>query len=205
MLAEWLVFRARARDRQDTMARTFVVALSATLCIVAAAAAPERVLAADELQVGTREYHVNKIGRFYPSVSPRLSAAIRAFGRPSRRKLLRSGACRVDWRALKLTIWFENYGGTPPGSSTCTPRWGKAQTFKARGGRFATTEGLRIGDRSAEIADYFPDAVYESGVWNLVRVELPFGPDDELTPILRAQVRGGRVRSFSGYIGGAGE
>jgi len=125
--------------------------------------------------VVTRDFYVSRIGPFRPAQNPRLSAAIRAFGRPSSRKLDRS-TCRVDWRRLRLRIYFANFGGVRPGQTTCTSSVGRAQTFVARSSRFRTVRDLRVGQPSSSIRLKHPDAEFQpGGFWALVLGTFPFG------------------------------
>ena len=156
------------------------------------------------MTIVTREYYVSRIGPFRPAADPRISAAIRAFGRP-RSRTLEGGACRVDWRPLRLRIYFANFGAVRPGQTTCTASVGRAQTFVARGTRFRTVNGLRVGDPSSSIGRKHPEAQFRRGSWALVLARFPFGAADEPSPVLSARVGGGRVRALEGYIGGAGE
>jgi hypothetical protein len=111
----------------------------------------------------------------------------------------------VSWRPLRLRIDFENFGGAPPGATTCTPSVGRAQSFVARGTRFRTTEGLRVSQRSSEILLKHPNAIFAKGFWAIVSARFPFGTSDEESPVLTALTRDGRVSALAGYIGGAGE
>jgi hypothetical protein len=156
------------------------------------------------MTIVTREYYVSRIGTFRPAENPRLSAARRAFGRPTDVRR-RGGTCRVSWRRLRLRIDFENFGGAAPGETTCTPSVGRAQTFVARGTRFRTTKGLRVGQPSSEILEKHPDAVFADNFWTIVSARFPFGQSDEESPVLSALTSSGRVSALTGYIGGAGE
>ncbi len=188
--------------RLPCLACLSAVALAIGLAGAPAATAATQAQAAS-LTVVTREYFVSRIGPFRPSRDPRLSAATRALGRPSRLDL-RGGTCRMTWRRLRLRIDFENFGGARPGQTTCTPSVGKAQSFVARGPRIRTTENLRVGDPSSSIPEKHPDAEFRNGFWALVLATFPFG-DDEEAPVVSALVSGGRVTALTGYIGGAGE
>ncbi len=147
---------------------------------------------------------VTQIGGLYPQRSPTLRAAIRVFGNPTSRTLTRANGCRVDWRRLRLRIHFENFGATRPGQTTCTASVGRAQSFSVRGSRFRTVAGLRVGNRSSAIRVLHPDARFREGKWWLVTAVSPFGDRSEYA-VLQATVGDGRVRSLSGWIGGAGE
>lgn len=148
--------------------------------------------------------YVAAIGAFHPSRSPTLAAAMRVFGAPSSRRLTSTVSCQVDWRRLRLRITFANLGGHGPGQTTCTPSVGRAQSFRARGSRFRTVAGLRVGQRSASIVERHPSAEFREGKWWLVTAVSPFGDESEY-PVLHASVSGGRVRSLAGVIGAAGE
>lgn len=155
--------------------------------------------------VATQDFFVSRIGPFRPAENPRLSAAIRAFGRPSTRKL-DGGTCRVEWRRLRLRITFENFGGARPGQTTCTPSVGRAQGFVARSARFRTVNDLRVGEPSSVIRAKHPEATFQpKKFWALVSARFPFGGSEEPAPVLKALVAGGRVSALAGYIGGAGE
>lgn len=181
-------------------------AFALTVVLALAAVPPASATAATSaFTIVTRDYYVSRIGPFRPAQNPRLSAAIRAFGRPSSRKLDRS-TCRVEWRRLRLRIYFENFGGVRPGQTTCTASVGKAQSFVARGSRFRTVRDLRVGEASSSIPVKHPAAEFQpGGFWALVLAEFPFGANDEPAPVLNALVTGGRVIALAGYIGGAGE
>lgn len=156
------------------------------------------------MTIVTRDYYVSRIGTFRPIENPRLSAARRAFGRPSAVQL-KGGTCLVTWGRLRLRVYFENFGGAEPGQSTCTPSVGRAQTFVARGARFRTTQGLRVNQPSAAILERHPDALFADGFWTIVSAVFPFGTSNDESPVLTALTTNGRVSALAGYIGGAGE
>jgi hypothetical protein len=183
------------------MRRSSLAALAGSLLLVALAAPPAHAGPTATLTIATRDAFVTQIGTFRPAQNPRLSAAIRAFGRPSTRRG-RGSACTVRWRRLGLKIVFANFGA--PGASTCRPSVGRAQSFVATGGAFATQTGLRPGQPSAQIRSLYPDARFERGAWTLVSAENPIGDGTE-RPVLRAFSRGGQVASLAGWIGGAGD
>jgi hypothetical protein len=165
------------------------------VCAQPAAAAPA------SMSIVARDASVTRIGTFRPSENPRLSAAVRAFGRPSSRRG-RGSACTVRWRRLGLKILFANFGA--PGVSTCNGSVGRAQSFVASGARFTTQAGLRPGRPSTQIRALYPEASFDRGGWTLVSAASPYGDGTE-TPVLRAFSRGGRVASLAGWIGGAGD
>ena len=112
----------------------------------------------------------------------------------------------MDWRRLRLRIYFANFGGVRPGQTTCTSSVGRAQTFVVRSSRFRTVRDLRVGQPSSSIKIKHPDAKFRpAGFWALVLATFPFGDSEEPSPVLSALVTGGRVIALTGYIGGAGE
>lgn len=160
-------------------------------------AAATHVIATDGMQV-------SQIGAFRPADDASLRAAARAFGRPSSLRL-RGSTCIVDWDRLRLRIHFENFGPAPRGRTTCDPAVGRAQVVVARGDRFRTTAGLRVGDPTARIPMLHPDAEFRDGrAWALVLARFPWG-DGSLEPVLNALPAKGRVAALVGYIGAAGE
>ncbi len=157
------------------------------------------------ITVVTKGAFVSRLGRFKPSENPLLSSAIRAFGRSSQRKVI-GGTCRVRWQSIRLEITFANFGGTRPGQTICTPSVGRAQSFVARGSRFRTVRGLRVGAASSAIQERHADAEFQpAGFWALVLAVSPFGGSEEPSPVLNAFVSDGRVFALAGFIGGAGE
>jgi len=179
----------------------FLALAAAAITLVPAASAPAQ---SSSFTIRTSDGAVTRIGAFHAKRSATLAAAIRVFGRPSRVKLLRDDECRVDWRRLRLRIDFANFGGHGPGQTTCTPSVGLAQTFTARGSRFRTSAGLRVGSPSSAISSIYPSAEFRDGSWWLVTAFSNIGDPGDY-PVVRAIVGGGRVRALAGGIGAAGE
>jgi hypothetical protein len=184
------------RGRPLAAAALGLGSLLLSLCLVAEAQA------ARSFTIRTSEGYVTRIGGFRPASNPTLASAMRSFGRPSTR--LRRGTCVANWKRLRLRIYFENFGGTAPGETTCTPSVGRAQSFVARGRRFRTWRGLRPGHRSSSITKRHPAAEFRRGTWWLRTAVSPYGDNSEY-PVVRALIGGYRVRALAGWIGGAGE
>jgi hypothetical protein len=92
-----------------------------------------------------------------------------------------------------------------PGQTVCSDRGGFAQTFRARGPRFRTWNGLRVGHRESRIADLHPLAEYRDGRWWLKSTRSIFGDGGQF-PVVDATVgRSDRVHALSGWIGAAGD
>jgi hypothetical protein len=155
--------------------------------------------------VRTQDFRVTKVGPLETKRYATVGRAVRVFGEPDGRSLNRFGTCRVRWERLGLVMYFENFGGVPEGKTTCSDRWGYAQTFKATGRRFASTGGVRPGTRSRKVPRLHRGATRRGSGWWLEAAVFPFGDSSREYPVLRAAVRGGRVRALAGYIGGAGE
>lgn len=179
--------------------------LSLALLVAAPGAANAAAVAAGEtgLTIRTDGRMVTRIGSFRPAADPTIAAAERAFGPADSRAEVGEG-CRVDWRGLRLRMYFANFGGFPPDRTVCHPRVGKAQTFTVRGARLQTWRGLRVGQRSAAVPRRHPAARFREGTWWLQTAVSRFGTSSEYA-VLRAGVAGGRVRSLGGWIGAAGE
>jgi hypothetical protein len=160
--------------------------------------------AATGYTIRTSQGYVARIGAFRPSREPTIAAAERVFGPTSSRKLLGNSACQVRWQRIRLRILFANFGGHGPGETTCSANVGRAQSFTARGRRFRTWQGLRVGQSSSQIAERHTAAEFRNGSWWLRTAVSPFGDESEY-PVVEAFVRDGRVRAIAGWIGGAGE
>lgn len=113
--------------------------------------------------------------------------------------------CVVDWRRLRLRISFVTFGLPGPGQTVCTAGVGMAQLFTARGRRFKTWRGLRVGDSSDAIPEYHPQAEFVENNWWLKSGTSPYGDSDEEFGVVRAIVANGRVNALKGYIGAAGD
>ena len=146
-----------------------------------------------------------RIGTYRPRRDPTIAGAERVFGRSSQRELGRHGDCRVDWRRLGLRITFERLGGPDPGETRCAGNVGQAQWVTVRGRGFRTWKGLRVGHRSATIAERHPSARFVDHVWWLKTARSRDGGGFyEEYPVVTAIVNGGRVTMITGWIGAAG-
>ena len=154
--------------------------------------------------IRTSDGVVARIGTFRPSRAPTLAAASRAFGRASTRTLIGNNACSVTWSKLRLRILFANFGLPGPGMTVCSDTGGAAQRFTARGSRFRTWNGLRVGQQSEEITARHPSAEFRGGTWWLRTAVSPFG-DEEEYPVVEAVVSRGRITAIRGWIGAAGD
>jgi hypothetical protein len=159
--------------------------------------------AASTFTIRTSPDAVTRIGTFQPRRDATVGAAVRAFGRPSSRKQVGEG-CQVDWRKLRLRIYFASFDAFAPGLTTCSSSVGLAQSFTVRGHRFRTWKGLRPGDPSSTVLDRHPNARFRRGSWWLRTADSRFGSDSDF-PVVEALVSGGRVGVLRGWVGAAGE
>jgi hypothetical protein len=144
---------------------------------------------------------VRAIGDFRPASDPTYGAALEVFGDPdAERSRFRGTSCRVAWHGQGLKIAFANFGG----GSACNPDLGRAQSARAYGERWRTARGLGIGDKVARLRDRYPRANRRGRVWWLLKAVSLIG-EPHRYPVLAATVRGARVRSFSLFIGAAGD
>ena len=150
--------------------------------------------------------HVSGIGEFRPGVDPSIAAASRVFGRPSSRELTSKNSCDVRWARLRLRITFVSFGLTGPGQTVCGDRASNAQTFRVRGRRFRTWNGLRVGASKQRLVDLHPTAEFREGSWWLKKTISIFGAGDEEFAVVDAPLtRDDRVRALRGWIGAAGD
>lgn len=161
------------------------------------------------------ELSVTKLGPLKTKSSrryaPTIGKAVNAFGRPSNSFRTSSSSCVVKWRRLGLRIVFANFGDT---RDTCLRDVGRAQSFTIeRSRKWRSWRGLRIGMPDDRVVRLHPAAkwfdgnrFYDEGYWLRSAVS-PFGTGAEY-PVVAAHLRHGdrgRVKSFAGWIGSAGE
>lgn len=135
--------------------------------------------------------------------APSLPNAYRAFGRPTSATGSRS-LRRVRWKAAGVSIVATTFGGCR--SQTCRTNELHVQSARVSGPRWQTSAGLRVGDPMARIAELYSAKPPADASANVVvqKGRNPFGDGGDL-PIVTAQVRGGVVKAFDVWVGGAGE
>ena len=144
---------------------------------------------------------VRAIGSFRPSADPTYAAALDAFGEPdAERQRFRGTSCRVSWHGQGLKIAFANFGG----GSACDPELGRSQSARAYGKRWRTVRGLRVGSRLGRLRNLYARATRHGRQWWLITAVSVIG-ETHRYPVLAAKVRHARVRSFSVFIGAAGD
>lgn len=161
------------------------------------------------------ELGVTKLGPLKTKSSrtyaPTIGKAVNAFGSPSNSFRTSDSSCVVKWRRLGLRIVFANFGDT---RDTCLRDVGRAQSFTIeRSRKWRTWHGLRNRMREDRVLELHPGATWfdgdrfrDEGFWLRSAVS-PFGDGSEY-PVLSAHLRQGdhgRVSSFAGWIGSAGE
>jgi hypothetical protein len=180
--------------------RGFVFLAGAT-AVVVPAAAQARPDTIDVRGSATGFGRVLAIGDFKPPRDPTYGAAVSVFGKPGReRSRIRGNACIVNWPGPGLRINFANFGG----GSACDRDLGRSQSARAYGARWRTKRGLTVGARLGRLWRLYPDASRHGRSWWLVTAISLFGEGGRY-PVLAATVHGGRVRSFTLWIGAAGE
>jgi hypothetical protein len=95
---------------------------------------------------------------------------------------------------------FMNLGGLNP----CSDSGGFVHTAKVTGRDWRTTKGLRIGDTKGALRRAYKNARLVRGRWWLVTAVTTIGASRRY-PVLAATVTGGRVTSFSLFVGSAGD
>lgn len=150
--------------------------------------------------------HVSSIGDFRPSSDPTIAAAARVFGRPSSRTRTSDISCDVRWRRLRLRITFASFGGIPAGQTACSDRATKSQSFRVRGRRFPTWNGLRVGAPESRVQELHPSARFRRGSWWIKTTRSVVGDPTTRFPVVDATVNdAGRIRAIRGWIGAAGD
>lgn len=173
------------------------------LFVAAGLATPSPAAAARSYTIDVARFSVSSIGDFRPSSDPHIGAAERVFGRASSKRKTSGLSCRVRWKRLGLAIVFVSFGD--PGAS-CRDDVGRAQTFKARGKRFRTWHGLRVGQPEASVTRRHPAAEFRAGAWWLKTAISPFGDGETEFAVVDARIgRDDRVRVLRGWIGAAGD
>jgi hypothetical protein len=177
------------------MRRTLVLAL----LLPGVAAAPA---AAHTIDVG--RFSVSSIGDFRPSRDASIPAAEQVFGPASSRRETSAASCLVRWKRLRLEITFASFDA--PGPSRCRGTIGRAQSFKVRGPRFRTWQGLRVGQRERAVQRRHPGARFRKGTWWLKTAVSPFGEPGTEFAVVDARIGPrGRVAVIRGWIGAAGD
>jgi len=169
--------------------------LSQLLMATAANAASSTTPLADSvLVIQANNAGVQNLGGFHPIRNPTVSAAVKAFGRPSSRRPRYGGSgCDVSWKKIGLKITFAYYGG---GGTAC--RRGIAKTGVIQGAtadRWQTSRGIRIGDSLEQLERRYPNAVEWEGDYWLAIGYSPVG-DGGSYPVLSATVNGETVDGF---------
>lgn len=179
------------------------------LVLLAACAAlllAETAAAAPSTTIRWSNGRVTQIGALKTTGSPTIGRATDAFGEATRKRLDGKVLCVVDWAPLGLRGNFVNLGGPRPDATTCSPDVGKLQTAEIRGSGFQTPPGLRVGAPLARLKKLHPGARQRGATWWLATAPNVLGGDGSgRFPIVRANVKGGKVTAFVLWIGAAGE
>jgi len=131
-----------------------------------------------------------------------LARAIEVFGAPSS-QVHPSGyreACRVAWRDRHIKATFANFGG----ADGCDPASGLLMRFTVRSSAWRTAAGLRVGNRTSRITEFYPSAAIEHGLWTLLSRDFGLGTPGPI-PTVSATPRNGRVRALTAYVYAAGD
>lgn len=149
---------------------------------------------------------LTRIGALDLSRTPTIKRATDAFGRPASKRPSGKVLCLVDWTRLRLRGNFVNLGGPLPGRTTCSTSAGTLQTAQIRGRAFRTQAGLRVGDTLARLRRLHPAARRHGASWWLAtRPSVGGGDPRDRIPIVRANVRDGRVSVLVVWVGAAGK
>jgi hypothetical protein len=181
--------------------RLVSIAVCALALLVAGTAA-----AAPSTTIRWKNGRVTQIGALKTTGTPTIARATAAFGAPAKIRLDGKVLCIVDWTALGLRGNFVNLGGPVPGETTCSPDVGKLQSAEVRGAGLQTPAGLRVGATVARLQKLHPSARRHGSTWWLATAPNVFGGDGSgRFPIVRANVKAGKVSALVLWIGAAGE
>lgn len=138
---------------------------------------------------------VKRLGPLKVQRDPLLRDAERAFGQASSARAS-GGVCVAKWRSLRLRATFTSFGGA---SDMCAE--GRFQLATVRSKVWRTWKGLRVGMRTARVAELHPSAEFDDGKWVLATQSV-YG---EPAPTVTALIKNGRVRALSMFVGAAGD
>jgi hypothetical protein len=162
--------------------------------------------AATSTTIRWKNGRITQIGALKTWVTPTLERATAAFGAPTKMRFSTNSACRVDWTPLGLRGIFANFGGPQPGTTTCSTTVGKLRTAQIRGARLRTQAGLRVGDTLARLRELHPAAQRHGATWWLATAPIIYGElGSGRFPIVRANVRAGKVSALVLWISPGGE
>jgi hypothetical protein len=148
---------------------------------------------------------ITRIGELDLSRTPTIKRVSDVFGPPTSRRLDGKLLCVVNWAPLKLRGNFVNLGRSRAGQTTCSTNVGKLQTAEIRGTSFRTQNGLRVGDSVARLRKLHPAARRHGDTWWLATARNVIGGGSGRFPIVRANVRAGKVSVLVLWIGAAGD
>jgi hypothetical protein len=175
-------------------------------CAALLVAAPGGALALTTAKIRWRNGSVTRIGALDLARTPTIKRVSDAFGRPTRKRLENKVLCVVDWRGLGVRANFVNLGAPRRGQTTCATTVGRLQTAEIRGARWRTQNGLAVGDSVARLRRLHPGARRHGTTWWLATKASMLGGDGSgRIPIVRANVKDGKVTVFVLWIGAAGE
>lgn len=175
-------------------------------CVALLVAAPAGALSLTTAKIRWKNGSVTRIGSLDLSRTPTIKRVSDVFGRPTSKRLANKVLCVVDWRTLGVRGNFVNLGAPRRGRTTCSTTVGKLQTAEIRGRRWRTQNGLAVGDSVARLRKLHPDARRHGTTWWLATKASQLGGDGSgRIPIVRANVKDGKVTVFVLWIGAAGE
>ena len=129
-------------------------------------------------------------------------AAVAAFGLPSSRRA-ESNLCTVRWAGTGIDI---NFASRPNACARAQLTHGAWYGMRLWGPRWHTLKGLRIGDAAGRVKKLYPRAALHTtprGLPSYWLASWRLEPGTPLSPLVEAQLRGGRVSAVvvhAGYI-----
>lgn len=143
-----------------------------------------------------------------------LGHLIERWGEPARTRRTAGGvACIAVWRSPRVVAHLANLGYIPEGESACSPEYGSIQALETAGRDWATRRGVRVGASLRKLRAAYPGALAQPRSGRKIWLLRPYktgcigdcGPGVHRTSGVVAEIRAGRVKSFTVRIGAAGD
>lgn len=163
-------------------------------------AAPAAAQVPPDRLIRFEDGRARQVGELRIGREPRLRGAVRAYGRPGRKRAANdNGSCDMRWRRAGITAIGATFD-IPP-RRPCDTRRLKLQLIRVSGAGWTTDRGLAIGQPESRLAELYPSAERQDDLVVLETAEFAFGT----VPTLSAAVSRGVVIRLEIYVGGAGD
>jgi len=174
-----------------------------TTATVLAGLVPAAAQVPEDRLVSFEEGEPRQIGALRIGEDVPLARALKAYGRPTRKKSLsRRTVCKVRWQEPGISVLAASLGTRP--RRRCDSRRLSVQQVTVSGAGWTTDRGLVVGDPDTRMRELYDDAD-DSFEEDLFVLEESDGPGGEPTPRLLAKVSKDRVIRLEVFVGAAGD